>query len=356
MLLFSPCSASFPSAENDFQKEVFDFCNAWKAGKEEFIFSTSGSTGKPKSISIHREKMIYSANLTSNWLNLKKNDIALLCLPIQYIAGAMVLVRALVLDLKVAIIEPKQNPIEELVNAGINVDVASFVPTQWAQMIQFPAELDHIFKASKGVLLGGAGLDSQLEKKTSAFAFPVFHTYAMTETVSHIAYRRINIHSQPSIYEVFPGILIDKNENSCLKIQSFLTDHQWLETNDLVEIISEKSFQLLGRADFVINSGGFKIQPIKVETLCQDFFSDKNLSCDLFLFGIEDAFYGQKAVLFVNQELAQVYFTELKNYLANHLDSKEIPKECIFVPNFQINSNGKIDRIKTVNLYFNNQK
>jgi len=356
MLLFSPCSESFPSSENDFQKDVFDFCIAWKAGKKEFNFFTSGSTGYPKQIVIRREKMIYSANLTSQWLNLNENDTALLCLPIQYIAGAMVLVRALVLNLRVALIEPKQNPLDELVKSNIRIDLASFVPTQWAQMIEYSTELELVFQDSRGVLLGGAPLDFQLEKKTSSLHFPVFHTYAMTETVSHIAYRRITDNQNDAIYQVFSDILIEKNKKSCLKIKSFLTDHKWLETNDLVEIKSINTFQLLGRTDFIINSGGFKIQPLKVEILCQHFFDRINLSTELFLIGIDDDFLGQKAVLFVNQKEVKSHFNELKIFLLGQLDSKEIPKDCFYLPEFQINSNGKIDRIKTVNLYFNNKE
>jgi O-succinylbenzoic acid--CoA ligase len=354
MLLFSPSSNSFPKAESLFQQEVFDFCRAWNAGQRKFQFHTSGSTGTPKSIIIDREKMIYSANLTSNWLGLQEQDIALLCLPIQYIAGAMMLVRALVLDLNILVIDPQLNLLENLREVPIEIDFASFVPNQWIKLVEDKSTLFRLFGQSKGVLLGGAPLDLLLEKKTSEFTFPVFHTYAMTETVSHIAYRKIAASNFEPIYTVFSEIDIDSNFQNCLKLKSFLTDDQWIVTSDLVEIKNATTFRLLGRSDFVINSAGFKIFPQKVESFCQAFFEQEKLVTQLFVFGIKDEVFGQKAILFVEKEKALSIFEHLKVFLITKLDKKEIPKECIFIPEFQLSSNGKIDQIKTVNLYLNN--
>jgi O-succinylbenzoic acid--CoA ligase len=356
MLLFSPSSNSFPLAESDFQREVYDFCQKWNAGQSEFTFSTSGSTGVPKSLVISREKMIYSANLTANWLNLKANDVALLCLPIQYIAGAMVLVRALVLDLKVILIDPKADLIESLKKKSIAVDLASFLPNQWMKLMADVPLLNKCFFQCKGVLLGGGPLDIVLEKMTYACDFPVFHTYGMTETVSHIAFREISPNSEEPNYHVLPNIFIQKNDQGCLRIKSFLTDNKWIETNDLVNLINEESFQILGRTDFVINSAGFKIFPQKVENLCQDFFHSLDLDVQLFVFGIHDKIYGQKAILISNNAQANDHFDALLEFLLTKLDRKELPKSILFIPTFQLTPNGKIDQIKTVNLYFNQQQ
>lgn len=131
MLVFNPHNANYPEPINSFQKEVFDFCQQWKLGKNEFLFHTSGSTGKPKPIYLSRLSMIESAKMTKNWLNLQEGDHVLLCLPIEYIAGAMMLVRALVLKLNIVIIEPSQNPLEGI-KKPVNIHLASFVITQWS--------------------------------------------------------------------------------------------------------------------------------------------------------------------------------------------------------------------------------
>ena len=112
MLVFNPLNANYPEPVNSYQEEVFDFCLQWKLGKKEFLFHTSGSTGKPKPISLSRLSMIESANMTKDWLNLQEGDHVLLCLPIEYIAGAMMLVRALVLNLNIVLVEPSQNPLD----------------------------------------------------------------------------------------------------------------------------------------------------------------------------------------------------------------------------------------------------
>lgn len=353
MLVFSPSSNSFPIAESHFQQEVFDFCRSWNAGQHTFSFQTSGSTGTPKKILIDREKMIYSAQLTSNWLKLEPNDVALLCLPVQYIAGAMTLVRALVLDLQIILVDPQENLSDSLKALTFKIDLASFVPNQWAKLIEDKMTLNRVFESCKGVLLGGAPLDVQLEKKSAELLFPIFHTYAMTETVSHIAYRQIKASNWETIYSVLPDIDIDRNVQNCLKIKSYLTGNQWIETNDIVEMINSSSFRLLGRNDFVINSAGFKIFPPKVERACQEFFEQYNRMVQLFVFGMKDAVYGQKMVIFSNCDLEAKYFDELKVFLLSQLDKKELPKEWIYVPEFQFTSNGKIDPIKTVNLYLN---
>ena len=159
-----------------------------------------------------------------------------------------------------------------------------------------------------------------------------------------------------SNYQVLPNIFIQKNEQGCLRIKSDLTDNLWIETNDLVNLINEDNFQILGRTDFVINSAGFKIFPQKVENLCQDFFHSLQMVVQLFVFGIKDEIYGQKAILITNNEQANTQFDDLLKYLLTKLDKKELPKSILFIPTFQLTPNGKIDQIKTVNLYFNQQQ
>ena len=177
----------FPVAETEFEQQVFAFCQAWRTGQTEFTFHTSGSTGEPKPIVISRERLYVSAKMTGDWLKLEKGDAALLSLSPLYIAGAMVLIRALVHDLSLILVEPCQNPLSQIPPTDIHL--ASFVPTQWATMLDSGIQFSDYFKQAKGVLLGGAPLPDSLRKD---YGFPVYETYGMTETVSHIAYRTWN--------------------------------------------------------------------------------------------------------------------------------------------------------------------
>ncbi len=347
MRLFSPNSNDLALATSTYEQEVFQFCSEWKAGKMEFQFHSSGSTGKPKSIILSREHMIESVKLTRDWLSLEPRDIALLALPVQYIAGAMVLVRALVLDLDVLLVEPCQNPLEQVGNQSIQL--ASFVPTQWATMINSSVDLNAIFSKAKGILLGGAGLDSRLEKASVELDLPIFHTYGMTETISHIAYR--DLQKQSTYFQCLPGVNVKLNDAGCLLIQGPMTGQHWIETQDVVRLVTDHTFEFIGRADRVINSGGKKIFPDVVETWVRRFFMEQQLSGEVLLVGIPDPFYGQKATLLTTIKLKTAQKIQLNDFLKNHIASEDCPKSIIYRPSFELLPNGKIDALKTLALY-----
>jgi O-succinylbenzoic acid--CoA ligase len=353
MLVFNPHNDHYPEPVNSFQEEVFDFCRQWKLGKKEFLFHTSGSTGKPKPIYLSRLAMIESANMTRDWLNLQEGDNILLCLPIEYIAGAMMLVRALVLKLNIVLVEPSQNPLDGITKP-INIHLASFVTTQWSTILQSNANLFTFFSEVKGILIGGSELTSSVELLTKEIQLPIFQTYGMTETSSHIAFRLIS--SEDTIYQCLKGVQIKLNDQCCLCIYSPSTLNQWIETNDVAELIHENQFSILGRKDFVINSGGRKIHPELIEKSCQLFFAKHSIFCKIFTYGLQDDFYGQKIVLFIETKDEFDFELQLIDYLKLNLESWEVPKQFIVFPEFLYTKSGKIDRPNTLTLYLNNLK
>ena len=351
MLVFNPHNANYPEPVNSFQEEVFDFCRQWKLGKNEFLFHTSGSTGKPKPIYLSRLSMIESANMTMDWLHLQEGDNVLLCLPIEYIAGAMMLVRALVLKLNIVLVEPSQNPLEEITKP-INIHLASFVTTQWSTILQSNPNLFTFFSEVKGILIGGSELTSSVELLTKEIQLPIFQTYGMTETSSHIAFRQIS--SEDAIYQCLKGVQIKLNDQGCLCIHAPSTLNQWIETNDVAELIHVNQFSILGRNDFAINSGGRKIHPEIIEKCCHSFFAQHSITCKTFAYGLDDDFYGQKLVLFIETIDELNIQLQLIEYLKLNLESWEVPKQFIILPEFLYTKTGKIDRPNTLTLYLNN--
>ena len=349
MLVFNPHNANYPEPLDSFQREVFEFCQEWKLGKNEFLFHTSGSTGKP--IYLSRLSMIESANMTMDWLHLQEGDNVLLCLPIEYIAGAMMLVRALVLKLNIVLVEPSQNPLEEITKP-INIHLASFVTTQWSTILQSNPNLFTFFSEVKGILIGGSELTSSVELLTKEIQLPIFQTYGMTETSSHIAFRQIS--SEDAIYQCLKGVQIKLNDQGCLCIHSPSTLNQWIETNDVAELIHVNQFSILGRNDFAINSGGRKIHPEIIEKCCHSFFAQHSITCKTFAYGLDDDFYGQKLVLFIETIDELNIQIQLIDYLKLNLESWEVPKQFIVLPEFLYTKTGKIDRPNTLTLYLNN--
>lgn len=345
MLLFSPLAPDYPTPASDFERQVFDFCQKWKDGVTLFEFMTSGSTGSPKPILIPREAMISSAHLTGDWLHLSPKDVALLCLPVHYIAGAMILVRALELDLSLVLVEPSVNPLQGI--TSFSIQLASFVPNQWHAMLKDKLDLAGFFSNAKGVLLGGSGLSPSLVDQTTEFKFPVFLTYGMTETVSHVAFQQLSP-TYSAHYSWLPGVTHQVGENGCVSIKSDATSQLWIQTNDIIEPIDDSHFSLLGRVDRVINSAGRKIQAEKVEKELGYLFPDRSF----FVGSLPDEALGQKAVLFME---GPTVIDEHSLRLPS-LESWEIPKEVIYLSKFETTSSGKMDRLKSVALYLNAQK
>ncbi len=342
MLLFSPLSDELPQPSTDFEREALAFCHAWRNGQTEFRFHTSGSTGTPKPIDVHREAMIASATATGTWLNLAADDVVLACLPIQYIAGAMVLVRALVWNMRVCLVEPSVNPLLDL--NPISIHLASFVPNQWHAILASSVNLHDYFSESKGILLGGASLPENLAKSTIELPFPIFETYGMTETVSHVAYKK----PLESHFCLLDSIEADIDERQCLRLKGSVTANAWVQTNDRVTLGNHRKFEYLGRYDRVINSAGRKIQPEKLEQCISKIMPS---DFEFFIDSLPDEQLGNKAYLFYSGQFSENAKEELLIALKHQFESWELPKAFIYLSEFQFTPTGKIDRLKSVALY-----
>ena len=328
--------SELPPAESEFEQLVFDFCQFWRSGAKSFLFHSSGSTGDPKPIHLSREQLYSSAIMTGEWLQLKNGDVALVSLSPSYIAGAMVIIRALVYDLSLILVEPCQNPLLQIPPTPIHL--ASFVPTQWSTILDSDVDLNLYFKEAKGILLGGASVPDSLRRD---FGFPVYETYGMTETVSHIAFRTLS----QSEFQILPGVQIAENEENCLLICAPMTENRWIETRDVVEILAPGHFKLKGRLDRIINSSGVKIQPEKIEEVYRSI-----IDAPLFVAGIPDEFWGQKVVLFVEASQMPLYDEKV---VQDRLKTYEFPKQVVCLPTFIKTPSAKIDTLKTVALYLN---
>jgi O-succinylbenzoic acid--CoA ligase len=342
MQLFSPLSDDLFEPSSEFEREVLSFCVAWKSGQSSFLFHTSGSTGVPKPIWLDRQAMEASARSTGEWLNLKPHDVAFACLPVHYIAGAMVLVRAMVLDLKVCLVAPSANPFIGL--APISIQLASFVPNQWHAILASGIELSTFLNDSKGILLGGAALSEDLKMRSKEFVFPIFETYGMTETVSHIAFKRLG----DSFFQTLGSVEIDVDERNCLKAKGKVTGDVWVQTNDIISIKDDSTFEFKGRFDRVINSAGRKVHPEEMEKFI-DGHPDKPES--FFIAGLADKVYGQQVCMFFTGTWSSQMQSTLVSALQQNFESWQLPKQYIQLANFQFTASGKIDRLKSVALY-----
>ncbi len=324
-----------------FEEHTLLFCQQWLNGQQVFEQKTSGSTGKPKLIKITRAQMQLSAKLTVETLNLAKKDVALVCINTAYVGGKMMLVRGLEHQLQLIINEPSANPLDGLKQ---NFDFAAMIPMQFQNALQSnPAKLE----ACKAIIIGGAPVSNLLAAQIANLKIPIYSTYGMTETVSHIALKRLSSPSK-NHYTTIGDIEISTNNKEQLILKGSITNNKVLITNDRVQILSPITFKWLGRIDNVINSGGIKIQLEKVEASIELLFNKLKMPNLFFIAAKPDAYWGNKLILFI--EYPKLLPPEnLLGKLKKHLDRFSCPKEIIYVSKFAKTSSEKIDKPTIIN-------
>lgn len=331
-----------------YAREVLNFCHQWLHGATVFHQQTSGSTGKPKQIVVSREQMIASARMTARALGLQAGDRALLCLSAAYIAGKMMLVRAMETGMAVEAVPPTSQPLAHTREAP---DFIAVVPLQMKAMLDSGAEdIYQQLNRMKAIIVGGAPVSSSLEEAVDrTLRCPVYSTYGMTETVSHVALRRLNGSAKSGYFQVLPGIEVRQDARGCLMLRGAVTQHEWLTTNDVVEMQDGQHFRWRGRADHVINSGGVKIHTEELEKKLEAGIQLLGQGRQYFVAGLEDDKLGQKVCLFVEGETPNAtLLRKLQNWWQQHLSAYERPKEIFFLSRFVYTPNGKISRSKSM--------
>ena len=334
---------------SDYEQDTLNFCHEWLNGKETFILQTSGSTGIPKSIKLSRKQMEASALGTASFLGLKSEDTALVCLNTRYIAGIMMLVRGMVVDMDLIIVPPGSSPLQKIPETS-KIDFVALVPLQLQSILEDHNQKElNILNTMKAILVGGAPVTSTLEAKIQQISSPTYSTYGMTETVSHVALRRLNGKEKQDYFHTLPDVLLDTDARGCLSIKAAMTNQEWLQTNDVVELFDEHKFRWLGRADTIINTGGVKVQPEKIEIALEQILSKNNIQ-HYFVAGLPHPVLGEAVTLFIEKTEESDLSIEM---LRSCLDKFEAPKAIIHVSSFPRSVTGKIERKKIVDSYKN---
>jgi len=328
-------------------EEVQSFLRDWFDEKSFIEVKTSGSTGKPKVIQLQKKHMINSALATGEYFDLSEKTTALLCMSASFIAGKMMLVRALVLGWQLDVVEPVSNPLKD--NAK-QYDFCAMVP------FQLNNSLTEIYKIKK-LIVGGGVVSKELLDKVQQVKTEIFATYGMTETITHIAVKKLNNYenviaseTKQSVYQVLPNITISTDDRNCLVINAPKVSSEKIITNDLVELISENEFNWLGRFDNIINSGGIKLVPEQIEEKLSNIMNQR-----FFVAGIPDDVLGEKLVLVIESKRLKV--EKVKSSILQKikglktLSKFEIPKEIYFIEKFIETPTGKVNRNAMLRLF-----
>ncbi|HLV70548.1 MAG TPA: AMP-binding protein [Xanthomarina sp.] len=328
---------SFIKEGKPFEKALGDFLADWLDSKEYIKTKTSGTTGKPKTIKIRKQAMVHSAIATGNYFGLKPGDNALHCLPTQFIAGKMMLVRAMILGLQIDVVEPAS---VLNFNTKKHYTFCAMVPMQLQLNIK---KINHI----KTLIVGGAPLSVNLKEQIKNLKTNVYATYGMTETITHIAVMPLNHvvddtsnSEEKNIYQTLPNIKISQDDRDCLVIEAPQLTKGILVTNDVVKLYSNTSFKWLGRVDNVINSGGIKLFPEQIEEKLKPKITNR-----FFIASEPDKTLGERLIL-----VLEAKNNALPDAVFDSLDLYEKPKKIYAVSKFIETTSGKLQRSKTLEL------
>jgi O-succinylbenzoic acid--CoA ligase len=336
----------------DWEKNIYLFIDEWLGDEPLMEIQTSGSTSAPKRLKVEKQAMVASARATAQYFQLQGGDAVLLCLPLNFIAGKMMIVRAFVSGLNLHIVEPCANPLEHLDNKHFRF--AAMVPLQLESILQQGNLATKKLEQIDILLLGGSSISNTLCEKISRLANPVYAGYGMTETLTHIAVRRLNGENtnwNGGGYEPLPGVSISRNSDSCLVADVEHLNIRNLATNDIIELHRDGRFDIIGRLDNVINTGAIKVFPEQVEKKLEALFKNTRF----FIFGEEDARLQHKVALMIEGETPPPDQQEiLANKMANILQTYEKPRAIYFLNKFTETESGKLQRSATLENFYEN--
>lgn len=311
---------------------LFMFLHDWFNDAPVLTVQTSGSTGTPKKLIVRKDQMMQSARLTCEYLKLHEGDSALLCMNLRYIGAMMMVVRSLVAGLNLILRPASGHP---LLDVEVPVRFAAMVPLQVYNTLQIQEEKEKLTKIDT-LIIGGGAIDKALEQEIQTSPGFIYSTYGMTETLSHIALRRLNGANASDHYYPFTSVELSLSTEKTLIIHAPLLCDDVLQTNDVAHIYPDGSFVILGRKDNIINSGGIKIQAEAIEKELQYF-----LICPFVVTFVEDQRLGQAVTLLIAgdvdlKKLDTIYQTVLTPYAH--------PQYTYSVTQIPQTGNGKIDR------------
>lgn len=314
------------------EQSIYRFIEEWFSTSPKFTTKTSGSTGPPRNIHIQKSRAITSANISLKHFQLKPQQTALLCLPASSIAGKMMIVRSFIGGLNLLTQAPGRLPLIQE-----KIDFCAMVPLQ----VQACLEQPECFHLIQKMIVGGAPCSDELIDQLHTLPTQIWETYGMTETLSHIAVRKLNPPPVSTHFSALTGTHFTTDDRTCLTVHAPHLSCSHIQTNDLAELSDSTHFRFIGRIDQLINSGGVKINPLEIEKTLL-----KVIKYPLIISSVPDPKWGEKLVLAIEKPSSDTTSkNEILSICKKLLPAYHKPKTVVFFDAFPLLKNQKIDRI-----------
>lgn len=306
----------FHYCDDHLQQACRNVIDEWTSGNDTLTFATSGSTGTPKQIILRKQQIAASAKRSNSYFNLGEKSKVLLCIHPQHVGGKMVLIRALLGDYEVHVVPVQRNFWEFMPNLAF--DFVSLVPLQIQAALSQEIRL---FQAFKIILIGGSALHPNMEQtvvQSSNMDSTFYMGFGMTETISHIALRKLGQEDYTVLRDVI--LQVYPTETHILDKATGVD----ITCTDVLEMTSKNTFKWIGRNDFVINSGGVKIHPERIEQLLTD-----HILGNYVIASLPDELFGEKVVLITEQALDDADRTRIEEIIRSTFGAYAVPKHYL---------------------------
>jgi O-succinylbenzoic acid--CoA ligase len=259
-----------------------DWVKRWNSRDSNFTFLTSGTSGSAKEILFSREQIEKSAWRTAQFFKWSDGMEVLHSLPMQYVAGRMNVLRALITKQSVWKMTPKVEMTSNDFYRLENIEWWTLTPPMLSSFLSI--EQPVLTKAK--LLVGGAPVVQSLIDKAQGVGNEIWESYGAAETLTHIALRKLNGNDKSKGFKPLHGVSIKMTEQGMAIDDGFLGNA--VVTSDLGTWINDKEFIVEGRIDDIINSGGVKINPLEVEKIIHQHMKEAG-----FVKGSKDDRWGQ---------------------------------------------------------------
>ncbi|HLF35740.1 MAG TPA: AMP-binding protein [Cyclobacteriaceae bacterium] len=330
--------------EGEFENNTIGLIKNWYGKEEFFSLQSSGSTGSPKTFKASRRMLEASAGLTLKTLQLTQGMNAVLCLDTKYTAGIMMLIRGLIGNQNIYAVNPSADPFSALPEELV-IDFIAIVPAQLGSI----GKNNSIrrFTDRSNILVGGAPLPAELERRMQSFPGIYFQTFGMAETLSHIALKKLNGKGKSNVYETIGDITVSIAPDGCLAVKAPHLSEDKIITRDIVQLIDDRHFVWKGRADNMINSGGIKIQLEELETEIEKILDSTGIHVNFFITSVPDDILGEKVIMLI-EDPGDLYPGEVViKTLKEKLKKYHLPRDIYRFRDFRYTENGKLDRLNT---------
>lgn len=334
-----------------FEKEIEDFRRNWSDECPTLQVYTSGSTGEPRPITVEKSRMEASARMTLRFLRLRSGDHALLCMPLKYIAGKMMVVRSIVGNLRLSAVPPSSHPLQDIAQIfrlfpeipaeghPLLPHFLALTPMQAWNSLQDVHER-MVFSRIPRIIIGGGAVSPELLDALQCCEGEVYSTYGMTETLSHIAMRRLNGQEQSEWYTPLPDVEVSRDKFGCLNIHAPAVCAETIVTHDITEVDEQGRFRILGRTDNIISSGGIKISLEKLEQ------SIGTLGVPYLLTAVKDPILGEALTLMYVPDTPETLPEVVAQRLVGRTERHERPRNILPVDEIPLTETGKPARAK----------